>query len=86
MMTEHDILAGFAVIVEEWAGTPAREVIPKADLADDLDIDSLSMVEIVVAVQDRFNIEIPDQDLRDLRTVQDVVAYVQRAQRSGVSA
>jgi acyl carrier protein len=86
MMTEHEILVGFGLIVEEWAGTPASEVVPKADLADDLDIDSLSMVEVVVSMQDKFNIEIPDEDLRGLRTVQDVVVYVQRAQRSGVSA
>lgn len=86
MMTEHEILIGFAATVEEFSGVPASEVILKADLADDLEIDSLSMVEIVVSVQDKFNIEIPDADLRAFKTVQDVVSYIQHAQRSGVSA
>ncbi len=86
MMTEHEIFIGFADIVEKRAGVPANEVQPEADLADDLDIDSLVMVEIVVSTQDKFKIEIPDADLRGFRTVQDVVSYVRRVQRSGVSA
>ena len=50
---------------------------------NDLDIDSLSMVEIAVAAQDKFGVEIPDDELKNLKTVQDVVLFVQR---SGVSA
>ena len=53
------------------------------EIIDDLDIDSLSMVEIAVAAQDKFGVEIPDDQLKDLKTVQDVVDYVRRA---GVSA
>lgn len=85
-MTDNEIFADFAVIVEEYSRVSASEVRLESELADDLDIDSLAMVEIVVAAQDKFNIEIPDGDLGQLRTVQDVVNYVQRAQRSGVSA
>jgi acyl carrier protein len=72
--------------VEEFAEKPASDVTPEADLVEDLDIDSLTMVEIIVSAQDKFGIEIPDADLKDLRTVQDVVDYVQRAQRSSVGA
>jgi acyl carrier protein len=43
---------------------------------EDLDIDSLSMVEIAVAAQDKFGVEIPDDQLKDLTTVQDVVSFV----------
>jgi acyl carrier protein len=43
---------------------------------EDLDIDSLSMVEIAVAAQDKFGVEIPDDQLKDLTTVQDVVTFV----------
>ena len=85
-MTELEIFEGFAKTIEEFAGVPASEVTLEADLADDLNIDSLSMVEIIVSAQDKFSIEIPDKDLKDLKTVQDVVGYVQSAQRSGVSA
>ena len=71
-------------IVEEIAGVPANEVTPGKSFVGDLDIDSLSMVEIAVAAQDKFGVEIPDDELKDLATVQDVVAYV--AKNSGDSA
>ena len=49
---------------------------PEKNFVDDLDIDSLSMVEIAVAAQDKFGVEIPDEQLKDLKTVQDVVNFV----------
>ena len=82
-MTDLEILEGLGEIVEEVAGVPAAEVTPEKTFVDDLDIDSLSMVEIAVAAQDKFGVEIPDDQLKDLKTVQDVVDYVRRA---GVSA
>jgi len=75
-VTDQEILAGLAEIIEEIAGTPADEVTPSANFVDDLDIDSLSMVEIAVAAQDKFGVEIPDEQLKDLKTVQDVVNFV----------
>ena len=75
-MTDQEILAGLAEIVDEIAGVPADEVTPEKNFVDDLDIDSLSMVEIAVAAQDKFGVEIPDEQLKDLKTVQDVVNYV----------
>ncbi len=80
-MNEQEILAGIGEIVEEIAGVPADEVTPSksfVDDLDDLDIDSLSMVEIAVAAQDKFGVEIPDDQLKDLTTVQDVVNYVSK--------
>jgi acyl carrier protein len=75
-MTDQEILAGLGEIVEEIAGVPADEVTPNKSFVEDLDIDSLSMVEIAVAAQDKFGVEIPDDQLKDLATVQDVVNYV----------
>ena len=75
-MNEQEILAGLGEIIEEIAGVPADEVTPGKSFVDDLDIDSLSMVEIAVAAQDKFGVEIPDDQLKDLATVQDVVNYV----------
>ncbi len=83
VMTEQEILAGFIEIIGEFTDVPASEVTPEASLAADLEIDSLSMVEIVVAAQDKFSVEIPDEELKGLQTVQDVISFVQRA---GVSA
>ena len=82
-MTEQEILAGLGEIVDEIAGIPADQVTPEKSFVNDLDIDSLSMVEIAVAAQDKFGVEIPDDELKNLKTVSDVVNYVQR---SGVTA
>ena len=83
-MTDQEILTGLGEIVEEIAGVPADEVTPSKSFVDDLDIDSLSMVEIAVAAQDKFGVEIPDDQLKDLTTVQDVVNFV--AKNAGGSA
>ena len=77
-LTEQDILKGLGEIVDEIAGVPADEVPPEKSFVDDLDIDSLSMVEIAVAAQDKFGVEIPDDQLKDLKTVQDVINYVHK--------
>jgi acyl carrier protein len=82
-LTQEEILAGLSEIIDEIAGVPADEVTPDKTFVDDLDIDSLSMVEIAVAAQDKFGVEIPDDQLKDLKTVQDVIDYVRRA---GVTA
>jgi acyl carrier protein len=83
-MTDQEILAGLGEIIEEIAGVPADEITPSKSFVDDLDIDSLSMVEIAVAAQDKFGVEIPDDQLKDLTTVQDVVNYI--AKNTGGSA
>ncbi len=75
-MNEQEILEGLGEIVEEIAGVPAADVTPGKSFVDDLDIDSLAMVEIAVAAQDKFGVEIPDDQLKDLATVQDVVNFV----------
>jgi acyl carrier protein len=81
-MTDAEILDGLSEIIDEIAGVPADEVTPDKTFVDDLDIDSLSMVEIAVAAQDKFGVEIPDDQLKDLKTVQDVVNYVKSAEVS----
>jgi acyl carrier protein len=82
-MTEQEILTGLGEIIEEIAGVPAAEVTPEKTFVDDLDIDSLSMVEIAVAAQDKFGVEIPDDELKNLKTVKHVVEFVQA---EGISA
>ncbi len=77
-MTDQEILAGLAEIIDEIAGVPGDEVTPEKNFVEDLDIDSLSMVEIAVAAQDKFGVEIPDEQLKDLKTVQDVVNFVSK--------
>jgi acyl carrier protein len=76
-LSDQEILSGLGDIIEEIAGVPAADVTPDKSFVDDLDIDSLSMVEIAVAAQDKFGVEIPDDELKNLKTVKDVVVYVQ---------
>ncbi|MFJ9557554.1 acyl carrier protein [Nocardiopsis sp. NPDC101807] len=76
--SEQEILTGLGEIVEEIVGTEPAEVTPEKSFVDDLDIDSLSMVEIAIAAQDKFGVEIPDDQLKDLKTVQDVITFIQK--------
>jgi acyl carrier protein len=78
-MTEQDITTAFGEIVEEITGIKADTVTTDKSFTDDLDIDSLSMVEIATAAEDRFGVSIPDSALSDLKTVGDAVAYIARA-------
>ncbi|THJ75480.1 MULTISPECIES: acyl carrier protein [Frankia] len=78
-----DVLAGLAVILEEVAGVDPADVTPEKTFIDDLDVDSLSMVEVVVAAEEKFSVKIPDDDVKSLKTVGDAVSYIQRA---GVAA
>lgn len=78
--TEQQILDGLAEIIDDIVGIDRAEVTPEKNFIDDLDIDSLSMVEIAVAAQDQFGVEIPDDELRNLKTVQDVINFVQKLQ------
>ena len=78
-LTEQEILIGLGEILDEVAGVPADQVTPEKAFVNDLDIDSLSMVEIAVAAQDKFGVDIPDDQLKDLTTVRDVIDYVRRA-------
>ena len=78
-MTQEEILTGLGEIIDEVAGVPAEEVTPEKSFVDDLDIDSLSMVEVVVAAEERFGVKIPDDDVKGLRTVGDAVSYIEKA-------
>ncbi len=71
-----DILTTLAEIVEEVAGVDSAAVTAEKSFVDDLDIDSLSMVEISVALEDSFRVKIPDDLITELKTVGDTVSYI----------
>ncbi|NLX00047.1 MAG: acyl carrier protein [Actinomycetales bacterium] len=75
-MTEQEILAGLAEIVNEETGLDAESVQLDKSFTDDLDIDSLSMMTIVVNAEDRFGVRIPDEEVKNLATVGDAVSYI----------
>lgn len=85
-MNQQDILVGFSEIVEEFLGVPADKVTMEASLTDDLEVDSLSMIEISISAQERFGVQIPDDELKHLKTVQDVVCFVERSAESALPA
>ena len=72
-----EVLEGLAVIVNEVAGVPVEDVQSDKSFVDDLDIDSLSMVEVVMAAEDKWGVKIPDEAVKNLKTVGDAVAYIE---------
>ena len=80
MASRTDIQADLASIVEEIAGVDAAEVQPDKSFVDDLDVDSLSMVEIVVAAEEKFGVRIPDDEVKNLKTVGDAVNFIEKNQ------
>jgi acyl carrier protein len=82
-MTQQDILAGLAEIVNEIAGIETADVELDKSFIDDLDLDSLTMVEVATSAEDKFGVRIPDENLKDLKTVRDAVDFIEKA---GVAA
>jgi acyl carrier protein len=74
-VSNEEILPVLAEIIEEIAGVDATEVTPEKSFLEDLDIDSLSMVEIVVQAEDKFGMKIPDE-LAEFQTIGDAVNYI----------
>ncbi len=79
-LSEQDILAGLAEIVAEETGIDAGDVQLDKSFTDDLDIDSLSMMTIVTLAEEKFDVRIPDEEVKNLVTVGDAVSYIAKAQ------
>jgi acyl carrier protein len=78
-ITQNDVLAGLAEVLEEVSGVSADKVTREATFQNDLEVDSLTMVEVVVACEERFGIRIPDEALENLKTVGDAIDYISAA-------
>ena len=63
-------------IVSEQLGVDEGEVTPSASFVDDLGADSLDQVELVMAFEEAFDLEIPDEEAEKIRTVQDAIDYI----------
>jgi acyl carrier protein len=66
-------------LLAEQLGVDASEVTPDANILDDLGADSLDVVEVVMALEETFDIEVPDEHVEEMRTVADVERYVVKA-------
>ncbi len=65
-------------IIVEQLGVDEAEVTPSASFVDDLGADSLDTVELVMAFEEAFDLEIPDEDAEKIRTVQDAITYIEQ--------
>ncbi|MFC5751227.1 acyl carrier protein [Actinomadura rugatobispora] len=75
-VSQTQVVQAIGEIVEDIVGIPAGNVTPDKHFMDDLDLDSLALVELGFALEDKFGVEIAEEDIKDLVTVRDVVAYV----------
>ena len=71
----HEVIAQIALVLRE----DPHYVTPQARLAHDLGVDSLEYVSLVLALEERFGIDMPDEEAEQLRTVQQLIEYVQLA-------
>ena len=69
-------------IIVDQLGVDQAEVTPAASFTDDLGADSLDRVELIMAMEEAFDVEIPDEDAEKIVTVQDAVAYIQKNAKS----
>lgn len=77
MPTVEEVEKKVKAIIVEQLGVEESEVTPTASFVDDLGADSLDTVELVMAFEEAFSIEIPDEDAEKIVTVKDAVEYIQ---------
>ena len=68
-------------IICEQLGVSAEEVTPQASFIEDLGADSLDLVELVMALEEEYGMEISDEDAEKIRTVQDVLEYINKQKK-----
>ncbi|MBV9012426.1 MAG: acyl carrier protein [Pseudonocardiales bacterium] len=76
MMDNAEILAGLNEIIKEATAGMVQNVTAEKSFAEDLDIDSLTIVEIAVLAEEKFGVKIPEGELANFKTVEDMVNYV----------
>ena len=78
-MSEQSVEDKVKEIIVEQLSVNAEQVTPEAKFIEDLGADSLDVVELVMAFEEQFGIEVPDEDAEKLQTVGDVNAYIKEA-------
>jgi acyl carrier protein len=77
-LSRDEIREGLSDILEEVAGVNPDDVADTKSFTDDLDVDSLAMVEVVVAAEEKFGVKIPDDEVANLKTVGDAVSFIEK--------
>ncbi|MBT1018508.1 acyl carrier protein [Canibacter sp. lx-72] len=78
--TTEEVLSGLAELINDETGIAPEVVALEKSFTDDLDIDSISMTTIVVNAEEKFDVRIPDEEVKNLRTVGDAVEFITKAQ------
>lgn len=78
--TREEIFSGLTELVNDETGIAPDTVTEGKSFTDDLDIDSISMMTIVVNAEEKFSVKIPDEEVKSLRTVGDAVDYIAKVQ------
>lgn len=81
--SKKDVVEKVKQIIAEQLGVDEGEVTPSASFVDDLGADSLDQVELVMALEEAFGVEIPDEDAEKIRTVQDAIDYIDKHAKVG---
>jgi acyl carrier protein len=76
-MAEKSIEEKVKDIIVEQLGVNPEQVTPQASFIEDLGADSLDIVELVMAFEEEFGVEVPDEDAEKLQTVGDVIKYIE---------
>ena len=82
-MAEKSIEEKVKDIIVEQLGVNPEQVTPQASFIEDLGADSLDIVELVMAFEEEFSVEVPDEEAEKLHTVQDVIDYIKKKQPGG---
>lgn len=72
-----DVRAEVTAIISNYLGVKPEDIHPETSLTEDLGADSLDCVEITMAIEEKFSIEIPNEDAEGLRTIDKIVKYIE---------
>ena len=75
-MADNNLEARLKTMIAEQLGVDEAQVVPSASFADDLNADSLDLVELIMSIEEEFGVEIPDEDAEKIVTVQDALNYL----------
>ena len=85
-MTEREIAKMVNEILEEYFEIERERLLPEMNIFEDLELDSLDIVDLVVAMQKKFNVRIRDDErIKSIRTLEDIYRFVLALQKEGVS-
>jgi acyl carrier protein len=78
-MTAMDMKKRIVEIIATQLGIDQADITPQANVVDDLGADSLDVVELIMALEEEFNLEIPDEEAEKIKNVQDIFTYLESA-------